>query len=166
LIKAFQATLKESSEADLLLHVVDAADIARDENMTHVDSVLEEIGANEVPTLKVFNKIDALPTGEPRIDRDADGNPYRVWLSARDGRGLDLLKQAIAELLAVDVFNETLTLPNKYGRLRAMLFEQGAVKTERFDEEGRSILEVKLPKKDYLQILARAGMSEEQIVAA
>ncbi|MEO9275818.1 ribosome rescue GTPase HflX [Marinomonas sp. 5E14-1] len=166
LIKAFQATLKESSEADLLLHVVDAADIARDENMTHVDSVLEEIGANEVPTLKVFNKIDALPTGEPRIDRDADGNPYRVWLSARDGRGLDLLQQAIAELLAEDVFSETLSLSNKYGRLRAMLFEHGAVKAERFDEEGHSILEVKLPKKDYLQILARAGMSEDQIFAA
>ncbi|MCB5161398.1 ribosome rescue GTPase HflX [Marinomonas algarum] len=166
LIKAFQATLKESSEADLLLHVVDAADISRDENMKHVDSVLEEIGAKEVPTLIVFNKIDALPTAEPRIDRDADGNPYRVWLSARDGQGIDLLKLAIAELLAEDVFNETLCLPGSYGRLRAMLFEQGAVKSESFDEAGRCVLDVKLPKKDYLQILARAGMSEDQIVAA
>lgn len=165
LIKAFQATLKESSEADLLLHVVDAADISRDENMKHVDSVLEEIGANEVPTLKVFNKIDALPTSEPRIDRDADGNPLRVWLSARDGQGIDLLKQAIAELLAEDVFNETLCLSNQYGRLRAMLFEHGAVKSEHFDEVGRFVLDVKLPKKDYLQILARAGMSEDQIEA-
>ncbi|PYF84452.1 MULTISPECIES: ribosome rescue GTPase HflX [Marinomonas] len=165
LIKAFQATLKESSEADLLLHVVDAADISREENMKHVDSVLEEIGANEVPTLKVFNKIDALPTAEPRIDRDSDGNPLRVWLSARDGQGIDLLKQAIAELLAEDVFNETLYLSNKYGRLRAMLFEHGAVKSERFDEMGRFVLDVKLPKKDYLQILARAGMSEDQIEA-
>ncbi|QUX96186.1 GTPase HflX [Marinomonas sp. CT5] len=166
LIKAFQATLKESSEADLLLHVVDAADISRDENMKHVDSVLEEIGANEVPTLTVFNKIDALPTAEPRIDRDADGNPLRVWLSARDGQGIDLLKQAIAELLAVDVLDETLYLSSKYGRLRAMLFEHGAVKSERFDEAGRFVLDVKLPKKDYLQILARAGMSEDQIEAA
>jgi GTP-binding protein HflX len=165
LIKAFQATLKESSEADLLLHVVDAADISRDENMKHVDSVLEEIGANEVPTLTIFNKIDALPTAEPRIDRDANGNPFRVWLSARDGHGIDLLKQAIAELLAEDVFSETLYLSSKYGRLRAMLFEHGAVKSERFDEAGRFVLEVKLPKKDYLQILARAGMSEDQIEA-
>jgi len=166
LIKAFQATLKESSEADLLLHVVDAADISRDENMAHVDSVLEEIGASEVPTLKVFNKIDALETAEPRIDRDVDGNPYRVWLSARDGQGIDLLKQAIAELLSEDVFNETLSLSNESGRLRAMLFEHGAVRSERFDEAGRSVLEVRLPKKDYLQILARAGLSEDQIQAA
>ncbi|MBD5770409.1 ribosome rescue GTPase HflX [Marinomonas colpomeniae] len=166
LIKAFQATLKESSEADLLLHVVDAADSYRDDNIAHVGVVLKEIGADEVPTLTVFNKIDALPTGEPRIDRDVDGNPYRVWLSARDGQGLDLLKQAVAELLAVDVFNEKLYLPSNCGRLRAMLFEHGAVKNERFDERGQSVLEVKLPKKDYLQILARAGMSEDQIEAA
>lgn len=166
LIKAFQATLKESSEADLLLHVVDAADINRDENIKHVNSVLEEIGANELPMLKVFNKIDALPTSEPRIDRDADGNPFRVWLSARDGQGIDLLKQAIAELLAVDVFDETLYLSNSSGRLRAMLFEHGAVKSEVFDELGRFVLRVKLPKKDYLQILARAGLSEDQIELA
>ncbi|ETX10355.1 GTPase HflX [Marinomonas ushuaiensis DSM 15871] len=166
LIKAFQATLKESSEADLLLHIVDAADISRDENMAHVDSVLEEIGASEVPTLKVFNKIDALETAEPRIDRDVDGNPYRVWLSARDGQGIDLLKQAIAELLSEDVFNETLSLSNESGRLRAMLFEHGAVRSERFDETGRSVLEVRLPKKDYLQILARAELSENQIQTA
>ncbi|RBO81970.1 ribosome rescue GTPase HflX [Marinomonas aquiplantarum] len=166
LIKAFQATLKESAEADLLLHVVDAADISRDDNMHHVDAVLEEIGADEVPSLLVFNKIDALPTAEPRIDRDEQGNPRRVWLSARDGDGLELLKQAIAELLAVDVFTETLNLPSHYGRLRAMLFEHGAVTSERFDENGHFVLDVKLPKKDYLQILARVGMSEDQIVAA
>lgn len=166
LIKAFQATLKESSEADLLLHVVDAADINRDENIKHVNSVLEEIGANELPMLKVFNKIDALPISEPRIDRDADGNPFRVWLSARDGQGIDLLKQAIAELLAVDVFDETLYLSNSSGRLRAMLFEHGAVKSEVFDELGRFVLRVKLPKKDFLQILARAGLSEDQIELA
>lgn len=166
LIKAFQATLKESSEADLLLHVVDAADISRDENMAHVDSVLKEIGADEVPMLKVFNKIDALADTEPRIDRDADGNPFRVWLSARDGQGVDLLKQAISELLAEDVFSETLYLSSKYGRIRAMLFEHGAVRSEHFDESGRSVLDVKLPKKDYLQILARAGMSEDQIEVA
>ena len=166
LIKAFQATLKESSEADLLLHVVDAADISRDDNIAHVDAVLEEIGANEVPVLKVFNKIDALPTGEARIDRNADGLPYRVWLSAREGQGIDLLQQAIAELLGQDVINETLYLPTECGRLRAMLFEQGAVRSESFDEQGRSVLQVRLPKKDYLQILARAGISESQIEAA
>jgi len=163
LVKAFQATLKESSEADLLLHVVDAADHSREENMAEVDNVLEEIGANEVPTLKVFNKIDALPMTEPRVDRDENGTPVRVWLSARDGVGVDLLQQAIAEILAVDVLDETLILPGELGRLRAMLFERGAVRSEHYDDFGRSVLEVRLPRKDYLQILSRAGMSEDQI---
>lgn len=166
LVKAFQATLKESAEADLLLHVVDAADVNRDDNIVSVETVLEEIGANELPTLRVFNKIDAMPTAEPRIDRDEQGNPVRVWLSARDGIGIELLEQAIAELLSEDIVNETIVVPSTQGRFRAMLFEQGAVRSEHYDEQGRSVLELRLPRKDYLQILARVGMSEEQIQAA
>ncbi|SBS33120.1 GTPase HflX [Marinomonas aquimarina] len=166
LVKAFQATLKESAESDLLLHVVDAADISRDENIAAVEDVLEEIGANELPTLKVFNKIDALPTAEPRIDRDEHGNPVRVWLSAREGIGIELLEQAIAELLSEDIVKETIVVPVNQGRFRAMLFEQGAVKGETYDELGQSVLELCLPRKDYLQILARVGMSEDQIQAA
>ncbi|TDO99023.1 ribosome rescue GTPase HflX [Marinomonas balearica] len=166
LVKAFQATLKESSEADLLLHVVDCADIARDDNIKEVDAVLEEIGANEVPVLKVFNKIDALETGEPRIDRDENGKPYRVWVSAKEGIGIGLLQQAIAELLGEDIINDKLVVPSDQGRFRAMLFEQGAVRSEEYDDLGRSVLEVSLPKKDFMQLLARAGISEDQVVAA
>ena len=166
LVKAFNATLKESAESDLLLHVVDAADISRDDNIAAVEEVLEEIGANELPTLKVFNKIDALPTGEPRIDRDEHGNPVRVWLSAREGIGIDLLEQAIAELLSEDIVKDTIVVPSNQGRFRAMLFEQGAVKGETYNELGQSVLELCLPRKDYLQILARVGMSEDQIQAA
>ena len=166
LVKAFQATLKESAESDLLLHVVDAADISRDDNIAAVEEVLEEIGANELPTLKVFNKIDALPTGEPRIDRDEHGNPVRVWLSAREAIGIDLLEQAIAELLSEDIVKDTIVVPSNQGRFRAMLFEQGAVKGETYNELGQSVLELCLPRKDYLQILARVGMSEDQIQAA
>ncbi|WP_067214453.1 ribosome rescue GTPase HflX [Marinomonas gallaica] len=166
LVKAFQATLKESAESDLLLHVVDAADVNRDENIADVDIVLEEIGANELPILKVFNKIDAMPTGEPRIDRDEHGNPVRVWVSARDGVGIDLLEQAIAELLSEDVVKETIIVPVEQGRFRAMLFEQGGVKNETYNELGQSVLELCLPRKDFLQILARVGMSEEQVQAA
>ncbi|WCN13816.1 GTPase HflX [Marinomonas mediterranea] len=166
LVKAFQATLKESSEADLLVHVIDCADIARDDNIKEVDAVLEEIGASEVPTLKVFNKIDALATGEPRIDRDENGKPYRVWVSAKEGLGIDLLQQSIAELVGEDIINDTLIISSDQGRFRAMLFEQGAVRSEEYDEHGRSVLEVSLPKKDFMQLLARAGISEEQVMAA
>ncbi|TPE52001.1 GTPase HflX [Maribrevibacterium harenarium] len=166
LVKAFQATLKESSEADLLLHVIDAADNDRDDNIKHVDLVLEEIDANELPTLLVFNKIDALETGAPRIDRDEQGNPWRVWLSAKEGWGIDLLEQAIAERLAVDVMDETIVVPAEFGRLRSLLFEQGAVRSESYDDFGRCLLELRLPRKDFLQILARVGMREDQVQAA
>ena len=163
LVESFKSTLDEVREADLLLHVVDISHPSFEDHIASVNKILDEIKSVDKPTIMVFNKIDALPDAEPRIDRDANGNPFRVWLSARDGQGIDLLKQAIAELLAVDVFDETLTLSSNYGRLRAMLFEHGAVKAERYDEAGRFVLDVKLPKKDYLQILARAELSEEQI---
>jgi len=166
LIKAFQATLKESSEADLLLHVVDASDVNRDENVGHVNAVLKEIDADEIPTLLIFNKIDALSDVEPRIDRNEDGLPYRVWLSAKDGTGIDLLRQAIAEVLAIDVIRETLVLPASAGRLRAMLFEQGAVLSETYDDAGSSVLKVCIPKDDYLTILANAGVKPESGLSA
>ena len=166
LIKAFQATLKESSEADLLLHVVDASDVNRDENVGHVNAVLKEINADEIPTLLVFNKIDALANVAPRIDRNEDGLPYRVWLSAKDGSGIDLLRQAIAEVLAIDVIRETLVLPANAGRLRAMLFEQGAVLSESYDETGSTVLKICIPKNDYLTILANAGVKPESGLSA
>lgn len=166
LIKAFQATLRESSEADLLLHIVDASDVNRDVNVGHVDAVLKEIKADEIPTLMVFNKIDSLAGVAPRIDRNEDGLPIRVWISAKNGEGIDLLRQAIAELLAVDVIRETLVLPSSAGRLRAMLFEQGAVLSETYDDAGCSVLKVCIPKNDYLTILANAGVEQESGLSA
>jgi GTPase len=88
-------------------------------------AVLGEIGANELPLLEVYNKLDLLEDVEPQIQRDAAGRPQRVWLSARDGRGLDLLRQAVAELLGADVFSGTLRLPQQLSRLRAQLFAWG-----------------------------------------
>lgn len=166
LVKAFQATLKESAEADLLLHVVDASDENRDSNIEHVNEVLREIEADELPALLVFNKIDALGDMQPRIDRNEVGKPYRVWLSAKEGIGVELLKQAISELLVVDVVKETLVLPSNAGRFRAMLFEQGAVTSERYDEAGCSVLDICLAKKDYAAILANAGVEAEKFLHA
>lgn len=166
LVKAFQATLKESSEATLLLHVVDASDAMRDDNIRHVNEVLKEIEANELPVLMVFNKIDNMSDVAARIDRDESGKPYRVWLSAKEGDGLDLLKQAIAELLCEDVVQQQLHLAAADGRFRAMLFEHGAVLSEEFDEEGQSILEIRLPRKDFMQLMARAGIKPQRYLAA
>lgn len=97
LVAAFRATLEESREADLLLHVVDAADPEHDRRIEQVNEVLSEIGAEHVPQLLVFNKIDRVPAIQPRIDRDEAGMPARVWLSAATGDGVPLLRQALVE---------------------------------------------------------------------
>lgn len=83
-----------------MLHVVDASDDRFRENIDAVESVLEEIEAHEVPSLLVMNKIDNLEGAKPRIERDDDGVPRRVWVSAMEGIGLDLLFQALTERLS------------------------------------------------------------------
>ncbi|HAG18590.1 MAG TPA: GTPase HflX, partial [Pseudomonas sp.] len=113
LVESFRATLEESSNADLLLHVIDAHEPERDQQIEQVLAVLGEIGANELPMLEVYNKLDLLEGIEPQIQRDADGKPQRVWVSARDDLGLDLLRQAVAELLGDDLFVGTLCLPQR-----------------------------------------------------
>ncbi|MBS9404330.1 GTPase HflX [Halomonas sp. TRM85114] len=160
LVEAFRATLQEAAEASLLVHVIDAADPDRELNISQVEVVLDEIGALEVPTLKVMNKIDLLDSA-PRIERDGEGRPEVVWLSARDNKGLELLEQALSECLADDVIDFELSLAPEQGRLRAGLHELGAVREERFDDAGHSTLEVRLPRRDFMQLMARLGEKAE-----
>jgi len=135
LVAAFRATLAEARDADLLLHVTDAADPERDELIEVVNDVLEEIGAGDVPQLLVCNKIDLMNT-TPRIDREAAALPSRAWVSAATGEGLDLLREAIGERLSGARVRAALHLPPQAGRLRAKLIEIGAVQSERYDEHG------------------------------
>ena len=106
LIEAFEATLQEAAEADLLLHVVDASSPVRDEQMAEVQRVLVSIGAADIPQVLVFNKLDRLEaTQRPRVLSDtlqADGGVLvpRVFVSAADGSGLDLLKNLLSMALA------------------------------------------------------------------
>ena len=98
LIEAFKSTLNETAEADLLLHVVDAASPARAEQMAEVDRVLQEIGADKVPMIVVYNKIDM--TGRaPAVERDSRDNIAAVSVSAQSGLGLELLRGAIVEFV-------------------------------------------------------------------
>ena len=135
LVAAFRATLAEARDADLLLHVSDAADEERERLHRVVDSVLEEIGAGEVPQLHVMNKID-LAGAEPRIVRDGEGRPVQVWLSAASGAGLELLRQALGELLGGERVRTQLQLPLSAGRLHARLRAAGAIAGESVDEHG------------------------------
>jgi len=164
LVEAFRATLEESSNSDLLLHVIDAHEPERMEQIEQVLAVLGEIGAESLPILEVYNKLDLLEDVEPQIQRDADGKPQRVWVSARDGRGLELVGQAIAELLGDDLYVGTLCLEQRFARLRAQFFALGAVQSEEHDEEGRSLLSVRLPRVELNRLVSREGMEPQVFV--
>ncbi|MDP3848307.1 MAG: ribosome rescue GTPase HflX [Pseudomonas sp.] len=164
LVEAFRATLEESSNSDLLLHVIDAHEPERLAQIEQVLVVLGEIGAQNLPILEVYNKVDLLEGVEPQIQRDAEGRPQRVWLSARDGRGLDLLRQALAELLGHDMFVATLCLPQSLARLRAQLFALGVVQSESHDEHGSSLLVVSVPRSELNRLVSREGWQPDEFI--
>src|SRR6516225_9509296 len=107
LVAAFRATLEETADADLVLHVIDAAATDRDRRMNAVHSVLGEVGALDVPTIEVFNKCDALTPDERRRLQDQD--PEALCISALTRHGIDELVETIASRLALDVVRVTLT---------------------------------------------------------
>lgn len=169
LVAAFRSTLSEAREADLLLHIVDAADPHREERIAQVDEVLQEIGAGDLPQMLVFNKIDRIEGAEPRHDQpdpdagDEDGDAVgigrareRVWISARDGQGIDLLKGALAQRLGFQRVRGELQLPAHSARLRSRLHALGAVLSEDFDEHGWRVT-VDLALADAQRLASQAG---------
>ncbi|VUD40629.1 GTPase HflX [Thalassocella blandensis] len=165
LVEAFRATLEEASNADVLLHVIDAAADERLRNIEQVNIVLDEIHASEIPQLLVYNKIDLLESVSARVDRNDEGRPYAVWLSAQSGEGLDLLHATIGELLAENIFHGTLTLSAKMGGLRSKLFKSDAVVNEWYRDDGSSDLEIRLPEDDLNKILANEGVELTGLLA-
>jgi GTP-binding protein HflX len=98
LVAAFRATLEATAEADLLLHVIDSASPARERQIEAVDKVLHELGADVVPQLRVYNKLD-LTGVAPGVGRDEYGKLQSVYVSAQSGAGLELLRDALSEML-------------------------------------------------------------------
>ena len=165
LVAAFRATLGEAREADLLLHVVDADDPLRDARIAQVDAVLHEIGADEIPQLLVFNKIDRIEGASPRCDGPDDA-PAAVWLSAREGRGLDLLRGAIGARLELRRIVGEIVLTTNAGRLRARLHALDAVRGEQHEEDGWR-LQVDLAAADAARLAAQPdGAPLRKLVAA
>ena len=160
LVAAFQSTLTEAREATLLLHVVDASDPRRDDHIAQVDSVLEEIGAQEIPQIIVYNKIDRLEM-QPRIDRDEEGRAQAVWISAEKRLGMDLLASAVAERIARFARLARLSIPASAGALRSRLYAAKAVREERSAEDGSFELLVELPD---VELLALARVSGVQVL--
>ncbi|MDX7990164.1 ribosome rescue GTPase HflX [Xenorhabdus littoralis] len=152
LVAAFKATLQETRQAKLLLHIVDAADNRLDENIIAVDNVLEEIESNEIPSLLVMNKIDMLEDFIPRIDRDEENRPIRVWLSAQTGEGIPLLLQALTERLSGEIAHYELRLPPEAGRLRSRFYQLQSIEREWVEEDGLVGIEIRMPMVDWRRL--------------
>lgn len=167
LVAAFKATLKETQEATLLLHVVDASDERFRENMDAVHLVLDEIDAGDVPRLIVMNKIDCLEGAEPRIERDEDGVPRCVWVSAMEGVGIDLLFQALTERLSGTMVKHTLRLPpENAGRYRSTFYQLGCILREEYESDGYLMVDIRLPLADWSRLQKReSNLLDDFIVA-
>ena len=148
LVEAFKATLEETVNADLLLHVVDVAAPNRAALMEDVETVLGDIEADGLPQLVVFNKLD-LVEQLPRIERNEAGGPTAVYWSAATGEGMALLLEAIRERLSVAMFDQEIALDPSRARLRSALYELGAVSKEEWQADGSSTMHVRLPLADW-----------------
>ena len=167
LVAAFRATLEEVREASLLLHVIDASAPDRTDKIAQVNEVLAEIGADEVPQIRVYNKIDVVPAaGEaaaavaPRTELDADGRVSRVWLSAASGAGVSLPRAALGDRLAEDMVHRTVRLPPAAGRLRARLYEVGHVLDERAEPEGGWQVEFEVSEPAFQRLRRDDGLDD------
>ena len=163
LVQAFRATLEETANATLLLHVTDCSAEERDSNVEAVNEVLEEIGGDQLPVLHVYNKVDNLDES-PRIDRDEQGQPWRVWISAQTGDGFDLLFEAIAERLAAGWVDCWVRLPAHAGRLRARLHEAGEVLDEEAAMDGSMLLRINVNRVHFERLLREQGLNEDELV--
>ena len=165
LVAAFKATLQETREATLLLHVVDCADECYHGNIDEVQKVLNEIDAGEVPQLMVMNKIDALEDVRPHIDFDDQGQPVRIWLSAQTGAGTELLFEGLTALLSGQMRALQLAIPASQGKLRALFYQMECVESESYAENGDCLLSIRINNVDWQRLLKQQGnFIEEYIV--
>jgi len=153
LVEAFHSILEETREASLLLHIVDVSHVDAQDCISQVNKVLEEIEAQDVPQIMVFNKIDLSQNISPRVDYNEDGSVHRVWLSAQDGRGIELLLDCLNQHFSQQFVHTFLRVSASVaGKLRARLFEFGNILKESTDNHGDIVLEISLQRK-YLGII-------------
>jgi len=147
LIAAFHATLQETREADLLLHVIDASDPFHQQREHEVEDVLESVDASRIPIVRLFNKIDLVdrPASE---QRNAEGQVDRIDVSALDGTGLEALKETIALRLKGRRIQTWISLEGKHAKLRSQLFDLGAVDEEKIADDGHWLMHITLSQQD------------------
>jgi GTP-binding protein HflX len=166
LVAAFRATLEETRRAALLLHIIDAGDPRRGEKIDQVNDVLHEIGAGDIPQIRVYNKVDLLDRGgppdagapSPGAHRD-DASAKRVWVSAREGVGIGPLTDMITAHFRADTVRRRLRLPAGAGRLRARLYELGAVLREQTEDNGDWLMDVAIAPDALQRLWRREGLA-------
>ncbi len=166
LIAAFRATLEETKQADLLLHVVDANAPDQRMHIDQVEEVLFQIGAETVPIIEVHNKIDLVDGVEPRIERGAFNKVRRVWIAARTGDGLDLLKQAVAEHFYAGRVRCRLNVPLHEARYRSEFYKLEAVIDEQIRADGSWLITVSLANAKLNQIVGNSDVSVVEELAS
>jgi GTP-binding protein HflX len=142
LVKAFRSTLEEAREADLLLHVVDVSNDEYRYMMDVTNKTLQAVGVEDVPTLELYNKADLADINYPRVS----GNS--LWVSAKDGQGLDELLEMIRANIFADYKICRMLIPYERGDIVSYLNEQASVQTSEYEEEG-TLLKVELKLADY-----------------
>ncbi len=162
LVAAFRATLVETREADLILHVVDCSDDSRQEKIEAVNRVLQEVGAGEVPQLLIYNKID-VPGFDARVDLDDHENAWRIWLSAVSKSGFDGLIEVLRNRFCEQAVTYRLLLKAGEGQIRAFLFEAGAIKSENFENNGDIDLKLSVTPALFRGLRRRFDISSDRL---
>jgi GTP-binding protein HflX len=157
LIAAFRSTLQEAREADLILHLIDASDPHRWQRIRQVNAVLQELDADRVPQIRVYNKIDKLER-RPRRSGARPGPNRAVWLSAATGEGTPQLLEAIQDRLRRKKVRGMIRLQPGQGRQRALLFQMGAVSQEFPVDDGGWVLELCMVERDFRRFVKRENL--------
>ena len=162
LVAAFRATLQETIEADLILHVIDSSDEQRDFYRDQVNKVIHQLDAEDVPQIEIMNKID-LTDQIAHIEDEHNDLPARVWLSSLSGEGVNSFYDKLASVFSKETYKSCLRLHPALGRLRALLYEEEAIISEEISNKGEFLLEVSIQKHVLDLILEREELSLEQL---
>ncbi len=162
LVAAFRATLVETREADLILHVVDCSDDNRQEKIEAVNKVLHEVGAAEVPQLLIYNKIDVSGI-EPRVDNDEQDKSWRIWVSAVSRSGFENLSEVLRNRFCEQTRAYRLILSAAEGQIRAFLFENGSIDSEIYQNNGDIHLKLRLTPALYRRLTSRFEISSDRL---
>ena len=159
LVEAFKSTLEETRQANVLLHVVDASDANNRDKIEQVEDIIEQIDAQNIPSIIVMNKIDEIGDFSPRVDKDNDGNIYRVWLSAHSGEGIDLIYNALSQSLSGMMTCARIQLDVQSAFIRSEIHKIGFIEKEIMNEFGQWLLEINVTRHYLERLIVKQGVS-------